>query len=243
MPSPAAIFDESGERVVASRTWKNTLAAEIRSRQDLGHHISESSSESGGRVIDEIECEDRVYLLRIFCIETAAEECYLLLTAEDLTERRRQQSIIKYQSYHDELTGLYNRSYMGKEIERLDTDRQLPISIIMVDIVDLKGINRKNGHDVGDKLLVETAEILLESVRHEDIIARWSGDDFLIVLPQIGRKEAKKIAGRIFDNCSYSEKAGNLLRLRLSLAVKTSGDQDIYGIINQAEKGPSFWRS
>lgn len=71
----------------------------------------------------------------------------------DITERRKAEEKINYLSFHDSLTGLYNRAYFREELKRLDTKRQLPISIIMGDANGLKLVNDAFGHYEGDKLL------------------------------------------------------------------------------------------
>jgi PAS domain S-box-containing protein len=100
-------------------------------------------------------------------------------------------------TYNDSLTGLYNRRFFEKEIERLDTQRQLPISIIVADINGLKIINDSLGHKKGDELLIKSAELLKEVIREEDILARYGGDEFAILLPQTEKSVAEKIIKRI----------------------------------------------
>jgi len=91
-------------------------------------------------------------------------------TIQDITERKRTEDQIQYLSFYDKLTGLYNRAYFEEELNRLDTERQLPISIIMGDINGLKLINDAFGHQEGDKVLSQVAKILRESCRKEDVI-------------------------------------------------------------------------
>lgn len=76
-----------------------------------------------------------------------------VVTMADVTERRRADERIRYISFHDNLTGLYNRRFLEEEMERLDTERQWPISIIMADLNGLKLTNDTYGHEAGDQLL------------------------------------------------------------------------------------------
>jgi len=108
---------------------------------------------------------------------------------------------ISYLSYHDFLTGLYNRAYFEEAKQSLDTPRQLPFSIIMGDINGLKLINDDFGHSKGDELLIEIAKILKSCGREEDIISRIGGDEFGVLLPQTDSQSAQQICGRIYDTC------------------------------------------
>jgi len=122
---------------------------------------------------------------------------------------------IRELSYYDSLTGLYNRRFFEVELERLDSKRQLPISILMADLNGLKIINDSYGHKMGDQMLKKAAEILKSSLREEDILARQGGDEFIILLPQTDQKTSAEIIQRI------KEKTGRIdgLELPLSIAV------------------------
>jgi len=119
----------------------------------------------------------------------------------DISNRKKQKDEIEYLLYRDVLTGLYNRRFFEAELERLDSKRQLPISIIMADVNGLKMINDSFGHEKGDELLIKAAEILKYSLREEDILARQGGDEFAILLPQTNQKSAQEVVNRIKEKC------------------------------------------
>ena len=77
----------------------------------------------------------------------------VLVIARDITERKRAEEQIRYISFHDKVTGLFNRAFFEEELRRVDTERELPISIIMGDVNNLKLANDVFGHDEGDRLL------------------------------------------------------------------------------------------
>ena len=145
-----------------------------------------------------------------------------LTLIEDATEQKQRDEEIIYLNYHDILTGLYNRAFFEEEKQRLDTRRQLPISIIMGDINGLKLINDAFGHNAGDKLLVEIAGILRSCCRNEDIIARVGGDEFLIFLPQTEASTAQKICDRIYEECKRFNQQSDVGAFNPSIALGTA---------------------
>ncbi len=94
---------------------------------------------------------------------------------------------IQYIAMHDGLTGLYNRGYFNEEFSRLQSSRQYPISIIMVDVDGLKILNDVYGHAVGDRLLQIFSTVLRGVFRAEDVVARIGGDEFAVLLPNAGQ--------------------------------------------------------
>jgi diguanylate cyclase (GGDEF)-like protein len=154
-----------------------------------------------------------------------------ILMAIDITGQKK----ISTNNYFDNLTNLYNRNYIEQELKRLDTERQLPLGIIMGDVNGLKMINDTFGHKKGDQLLKKVAELIKISCRSEDIISRWGGDEFLILLPKTTKKQLKKIVKRI----KKQDKTFSEDKLPLSIAVgyevKKNKDQTMEGVIKKAE--------
>jgi len=136
---------------------------------------------------------------------------------------------------YDKLTGLYNRAYFEIELRRLDVPRQLPLSIIMGDLNGLKLANDALGHEEGDRLLQSVAGALRRSCRPEDVIARWGGDEFIILLPLTTEREAMEIAGTIRQNCRDIAQHAIRPSMALGTACKVSSDQDITQALREAE--------
>lgn len=153
----------------------------------------------------------------------------------DSTERKKVEEKLKYISFHDSLTGLYNRAYFEEELKRLDTKRQLPLSIIIGDMNGLKLVNDAFGHTEGDLQLCKAARILEESCREEDIVARWAGDEFSIILPKTEETHAYKIIKRIRIAINKINKNNIPFSISLGTSTKEQSEQDIKNIIKSAE--------
>jgi PAS domain S-box-containing protein len=105
-----------------------------------------------------------------------------VIAFRDITSEREHQNVIEYMSYHDQLTGIYNRRYFEEVLQKTDTQENLPISIIMADVNGLKLTNDIFGHTAGDELLMKAAQIMKDHCREEDQVARIGGDEFVIIL-------------------------------------------------------------
>jgi len=153
----------------------------------------------------------------------------------DISERKEAEDKIRFLSFHDSLTGLYNRAFASEELQRLDTPRQLPLSIIMGDVNALKLTNDAFGHCEGDKLLKTIAHFLCMACRTEDVVARWGGDEFVVILPQTSHKEAYSICQRIQQQCLGAPLDPIQPSIALGAASKETEDQNINAVMAEAE--------
>jgi diguanylate cyclase (GGDEF)-like protein/PAS domain S-box-containing protein len=156
-------------------------------------------------------------------------------TIRDITERKAEEEQIRFLSFHDSLTGLYNRSFFEEEMKRLDTQRQLPLSILMGDVNNLKLVNDAFGHGEGDRLLLKVATVLKDCCRKEDVIARLGGDEFAILLPQMKTGIRREIIQRIKIACQNLSRDSIPVSVALGTATKEDAGQDIQGVIKEAE--------
>lgn len=109
--------------------------------------------------------------------------------ARNIQKRKELERRLIYLSYHDHLTGVYNRYFFEKEKQRLNNEENIRVSIIICDLDDLKGINDSFGHSEGDESIKRAAELIKSSVSNKDIVARLGGDEFAIILKNIEHKE------------------------------------------------------
>ena len=116
-------------------------------------------------------------------------------------ERKRIEEKIRYLSFHDALTGLYNRAYFEEELKRMNNPRYYPLSIISIDVNGLKVINDTFGHGQGDKLLQHLASLLNSISRKGDVVARLGGDEFVILLPSTTAEQVHDFHERIKKTC------------------------------------------
>lgn len=160
----------------------------------------------------------------------------VMLVFKDVTEKRRFEEKIRFLHFHDSLTGLYNRAYFEEELSRLDTERQLPLSLIVGDVNGLKLVNDTFGHNEGDRILRSIADIFKSCCRKEDIVARWGGDEFAILLPRTNQKVVAEICERIKKSCMHTPNEKIQPTVSLGYATKETPSQDIAWVVKEVEE-------
>lgn len=155
----------------------------------------------------------------------------------------RLRSSLEHLSIHDPLTGLYNRRYM-EEIVAIELNRAkgkgMPLSMIMLDIDHFKKINDTFGHTAGDVILRELSHFLKQFFRSTDIICRYGGEEFLVILPETSlafAAEQAEILRNKVKNCSVKigEEVLNLINLSLGVAAYPENGQEAELIIKAAD--------
>ena len=153
-------------------------------------------------------------------------------------ERKSSEEKIKHLSFHDSLTGLYNRAYFEEELERYNFPRYYPLSIVMLDVNGLKVINDTFGHQEGDRLLQNLSQTLTSVSRQGDILARIGGDEFAILLPSTTSEQAHEFCERIKKACQQDKIGPIYLRLNISLGHATQEGEykDINSLLRAADR-------
>ncbi len=142
---------------------------------------------------------------------------------------------VKYLSFHDSLTGLYNRAYLKEKMKSVDNAENLPISIIMLDFNDLKMVNDTYGHGVGDDMLVKGAALVKKTCREDDILARWGGDEFVILLPKTAEPAVHAISRRIVEQCRNTYDEPIPVSMALGAVTKDKPGEDLFRYFKEAE--------
>ncbi len=166
-------------------------------------------------------------------------ETEVVSIVRDITERKSYEAKLQYISFHDQLTGLYNRSYYENELKRMDSSREHPIAMISADIDGLKLVNDTFGHEEGDRYIHIGAELLKSTLRASDILARVGGDEFAIILPRITQDAGQKLVERMRHQIEeYNRRETTTLPLSISigLAVSESSEQSLEETYKKADK-------
>jgi len=146
---------------------------------------------------------------------------FIICTATDITERREYETKLAFMASHDPLTGLYNRHSLEQILER-EAGRSKrynhSMEFLMMDINRFKEINDKFGHQTGDKVLVAVASILENEVRECDLVLRYGGDEFLVILPETSGQTAV-LKERILGSLQRWNESNNILTFPLRLSI------------------------
>ncbi|MCP3664665.1 MAG: bacteriohemerythrin [Gammaproteobacteria bacterium] len=174
-----------------NKIWLNVLAGEIWEGEILVHSIS-----------------GKAYwkLVSLSAIIDKGEVIGVVYIGQDISDRKRQEDAIEHQASHDILTNLPNRVLMFDRLESSISQMkrsQQKLALMFLDLDDFKRVNDTMGHNVGDVMLIETAQRLTHAVRASDTVARQGGDEFLILVPDItNQPDAEPIAEKILTALS-----------------------------------------
>jgi len=175
------------------------------------------------------------YDLHLSYIKSKKNTLGKVVVLRDITKRKEAEDGMKYLYFHDKLTGLYNRAFFDEEVKRLDTDRNFPLSIILGDLNGLKLVNDTFGHVKGDQLLQNGSKIFKNSLRKGNIIARYGGDEFIVLLPKVSYQDSLKVIDRIKENCKKTNAGAIPVSLSLGASTKKGISKNISDVIKEAE--------
>lgn len=141
---------------------------------------------------------------------------------EQLISTTLQSQVIEQQSFIDPLTEIYNRHALDQTAGRFISQamrRHMPLVFLMVDANNFKQVNTRFGHLTGDFVLAEIASVLKSSIRASDVVIRYGGDEFLIILADTAEAGADKVVERIHRKFDDWNDSGHLEEFRLNVSI------------------------
>jgi len=156
---------------------------------------------------------------------------------EDITERKQFEERLQHMSFHDSLTGLYNRTYFEEKMRHLEEGTYAPVGMIVCDVDGLKLVNDTLGHSTGDKLLWLTAGIIKKCFRDQDMVCRIGGDEFAIILPNSDLSLVEHACQRIRKAVEKYNLENEEFPLSLSVGFAVSGTikEDVRYVFKEAD--------
>jgi len=155
-------------------------------------------------------------------------------------ERLRREIITKRLAHHDTLTGLLNRSGLMAALRRMiHRNPNRSCAVLLLDIDRFKTVNDQLGHDIGDRVLIQISELLVSAVRPEDIVARWGGEEMIILFPGLGDdiKTTRQVTERVFQETSGTIYAAPDWPVTWSGGVAVGPLHKFETLVTQADEG------
>lgn len=150
----------------------------------------------------------------------------------------KQAAIYEKQSKVDPLTGVWNRRAAEAHLERLchrDPEKIKVFSIAMLDIDHFKSVNDRFGHDVGDKVIVAVCRIIQDSLRPMDMLCRWGGEEFVLILENFDSDMAYEICERIRQKIKKST-IENVDKMTVSIGISMYQNDDLFELIKRGDQ-------
>lgn len=160
----------------------------------------------------------------------------VLAICRNITERTLMESQLKHLSLHDALTGLYNRTFFEEEMRRLEKQRDGVAGLLICDVDGLKIINDSLGHNAGDAILKDVADILRLAFRAGDVIARIGGDEFVVLLNTNSTRIFENACRRIKHQiAAYNAKNPMPISLSVGFALSRQSPPDMNLLFKEAD--------
>ena len=157
--------------------------------------------------------------------------------ARDVTERKQMEEKLIYLSMHDAMTGLYNRAYFTEELKRLESGRFEPVSIILCDLDYLKNVNDNYGHTAGDEMIIAAAHLIKSCFRYNDVVARFGGDEFAIVVPGSSETICRSLVDKIRNAVAeHNQVSPFSIGISIGFAVRSSIQYSVKDVLKQADQ-------
>ena len=242
--SPALVVDQKGEILEINTPLSSLISIKAIKRT---YHLSDILLDLKGRdMLDTYIAESRLinqnherYLA--MCIKITGSKIIIIIMPTDMSINSTD---LYNRANYDPLTKLANRSLLLNRFEislELASRDNLGLALFFIDLDGFKKINDNYGHIIGDRYLCETGDILLQSFRKTDTVARWGGDEFLILCTNFkDLNDIKRLCERIINSSSVKIKIDNNHELDIELSIGVSmypkDGSDTKTLINNADK-------
>nr|WP_284041620.1 diguanylate cyclase [Halomonas olivaria] len=179
---------------------------------------------------------------RVVMLSQGGHSLGLVGVVKDITERREQEALQRWEAEHDPLTGLLNRRGFERRLEEAFADFQktsTPSALLMFDLDHFKPINDEGGHALGDEMLRRIAQVVAWEVRRSDHVARQGGDEFGVLLPSCTIGQAQKIAEALRQAVSEvsvtHEGKEYLVTLSIGVTSFNENDASVHDALSRAD--------
>lgn len=242
-----ALLDMLGiAETLPMEAWlKQVHADDLEGAEDMWRHSLKSGSDFV-RQLRFIRSDNEILWLdihaRVVMLSQGGHSLGLVGVVKDITERREQEALQRWEAEHDPLTGLLNRRGFERRLEDAFADFQktsTPSALLMFDLDHFKPINDDGGHALGDEMLRRIAQVVAWEVRRSDHVARQGGDEFGVLLPSCTIGQAERIAESLRQAVSEVSVVHESKQYNVTLSIGVTrfdeGDESVDDALNRAD--------
>jgi diguanylate cyclase (GGDEF)-like protein/putative nucleotidyltransferase with HDIG domain len=236
----AEVVRTGKSRVITEIEDESCFPDYIKNRSDICQCVIVPLVLPGGKVLGTLSADHKknqgqINNHRLIVLEELAGHAGIAIQNANLYEQ------VEYMAVRDGLTQVFNRQYfnrvMKSEISRVKRYNQ-PLSLLMLDVCDFKKFNDSYGHVVGDDILRNVAKLLMDNIREADIVARYGGDEFVVLMPNTSDEQAQMVMDRIERSALLHNRNESDPRkqFRISVGLKSTSAYNVDDILKEADE-------
>lgn len=223
-PNCERICGFAPEELISRKVFDVFIHCENASDDKKGEKIRPLSDETSGDITMKLKHRDgsvHWYGITLSSTLDADGDLLTICNTRNIDERMEKEMKLRQMSLYDHLTAVPNKAFFDAMLERMQSNGQRPLTLLVCDMDRLKSINDMHGHASGDEALKVTAKLIQSSLRKVDFLARIGGDEFAVILPSTGQHEAEIIVGRIYDTFAEHNAQIDSLPVNISVGFST----------------------